>query len=423
MMTDTLVVASFLINHIRGDAIYTDHWPNTYTDMSNVYQSVDDQDFEFEFEKGHLVPSWLNGEYWTVGPGKFEWGPSKYNGWLDGTAISTKVSIKNGEGLRFQRKFQETKTFKANKAAGDIVITEIGTYGEPEGLIDGIRNPIKQMTTRLEYYFTHLTDNTIVKLFDLCGHVVAFSEVPGITLLDRDTLETVANLDLGTSKKIPKELTILTQLAHGYVDQDNNFINAATGLLQKQPAAPPVPVYMLYQLKNVTKYRTPEKFIDDIEFSEFIELPGVETVQYFHQGALTEDYFIMPFNNVEFDSMCLFGKIGGGEPMNDCMRVNTDLVPTFVVFDRRTLKEVSRFTTDYFVSFHMINAFQPENNKQEIIIDSCEFKAGANPFDVFSFDVVNATGQELIDNYNKYTLGMLPKRMSLDLSTGGEFVQ
>ena len=138
------------------------------------------------------------------------------------------------------------------------------------------------------------------------------------------------------------------------LDQDNNFLNAATGLLQKQPAAPPVPVYMLYQLKNVTKPRTPEEFINDIEFSEFVELPGVETVQYFHQGALTEDYFIMPFNNVEFDSMCLFGKIGGGEPMNDCMRVNTDLVPTFVVFDRKTMKEVSRFTTDYFVSFHML---------------------------------------------------------------------
>merc|ERR1711981_326844 len=87
------------------------------------------------------------------------------------------------------------------------------------------------------------------------------------------------------------------------------------------------------------------------------------------------------------------------------------------------MKEVSRFTTDYFVSFHMINAFQPENDKQSIIIDSCEFKVGANPFDVFSFDVVNATGQELIDNYNQFMLSMLPKRMVLDLATGGEFVQ
>ena len=167
-------------------------------------------------------------------------------------------------------------------------------------------------------------------------------------VLDRETLETVANLDLGDSLKLPENLQILTQLAHGYVDQDNNFLNAATGLLTEDPSQPPVPVYMLYQLKDVSKIRTPYEFINDIEFSELVRIPGVDTVQYFHMGALTEDYFVMPFNNVEFDSMCLFGKIGGGEPMNDCMRINTDLVPTFVVFNRRTMEEVARFTTGRF---------------------------------------------------------------------------
>ena len=58
----------------------------------------------------------------------------------------------------------------------------------------------------------------------------------------------------------------------------------------------------------------------------------------------------------------------------------------------------------------------------KIIIDSSEIKEGANPFDVFDFKVVNATGQELVDNYNEFLLSMLPKRLVLDLKTGGEFV-
>ena len=180
-------------------------------------------------------------------------------------------------------------------------------------------------------------------------------------VLDRETLETVANLDLGDSPKLPENLQILTQLAHGYVDQDNNFLNAATGLLTEDPSQPPVPVYMLYQLKDVSKIRSPHEFINDIEFSELVRIPGVDTVQYFHMGALTEDYFVMPFNNVEFDSMCLFGKIGGGEPMNDCMRINTDLVPTFVVFNRRTMEEVARFTTWRFCNkYRKIPCFSPK---------------------------------------------------------------
>ena len=106
-----------------------------YTAVYNIYGTVPAvKDHKLTLEPGHKVPSWLNGEYYINGAGQFEWGDEEYMGWMDGAGTISRLTINNGEELSFDRKYIECNAYKQNSEAGEIVITEPSTYGEPKDL-------------------------------------------------------------------------------------------------------------------------------------------------------------------------------------------------------------------------------------------------------------------------------------------------
>jgi len=411
-----------LMKGYKSTAVNYDTWPNNYTSMANIFTSVEEvEDLVLNFNTDHQVPSWVNGDYYIVAPGKFEWGPTTYRGFLDASGVASKLSVRDGTGLTFNRKFVESATYKTNKAAGDIVVSEMMTYADNG--IEGREN-MKTKLKRMDYYNEHYTDNTLVNTFDLYEKLFVFGEIPKINILDKVSLETIMSFDINEAPDRPKEIQVLTQTAHGFYDYETNEFYNQAACLYFLPTGIPVPSYVLYKMKNINQDLTREEILNSIEFGEVIflneknEKTGgiVPYMQYFHQAAMTKDYFIMPYSNMEITPVtCTMTQIMNAEAMGDCMGLNeNDLDGIFVVYEKASMKELRRFKLNWFVALHLINSFQEGGDK--IVMDFMVMNPGSSPFDVFLLETVNATGQQYIDNYNNNLFGTTPARIVLDLN-------
>ena len=82
-----------LVKSVFG-AVNYDSWPNTYKSMANMFQTVPEVDpMSLKFENsGKNVPGWISGEFFIIGPGRFEWGDTKYKGFLDANAMAQRRS-------------------------------------------------------------------------------------------------------------------------------------------------------------------------------------------------------------------------------------------------------------------------------------------------------------------------------------------
>jgi len=420
-------------------AVNYDTWPNAYTSMANMFQTVPELDpINLKFEKeGKNVPEWVSGDFFIVGPGRFEWGAAKYKGFLDANAMAHKISISNGgESTSYNRKFIKSKTWEQNSKYNDIVVSEFATYGEPSDLIPHPRRHIESMLERMLYFLGHVSDNTIVKINQLYGQMMAFGESPGINILNRTSLETIAHIDINDAKPSKDRALFLTQTAHGHYDVDtNSFLNAATVLDFSHGI--PRPAYRLVRFNDINEtldyndlINNPEVILNKIEFGEPVFATEynqkfdehLQYMQYFHTIVVSDDFFIIPLTNVGVESVtCTVEQVANAKPLGDCYKVLEEFDAVLIVFDKRSLKEVARFKTDYLVAFHSVNAYQvkqkSENTENSVIhIDCVSFQEGGSPFNIFPLEVMNATGTDLVEKYNKYMMGAVPTRLILDMN-------
>merc|ERR1712166_1022053 len=258
----------------------------------------------------------------------------------------------------------------------------------------------------------HVSDNTIVKINELYGQMIAFGESPSINILHRDPLETVAHLDI--NRAMPEGVLLLTQTAHGYFDKDTNtFLNPATVLDLSSPSGIPKPAYIVLKFNNADQVfsleqlaENPDIILDQIEFSDLIHAnehsqitdDKFQYAQYFHTVLVTQDYLTIPLTNVALEPIsCAVTSVGTAHPMGDCYGLDKDLEGILIVLDKRSLQEVGRFRMDYLVAFHEINVFQLESDKDIIVVDCMNAAEGGNPFSIFPLEVIKATRELMMD--------------------------
>lgn len=393
-----------LISSISAE-IYYDLFPNNYTSYRNLITTVEDTTQTLTFEPGSRIPSWLNGEVFHAGPGRFEFGDQTYKNMIDGSSSVQKFKLIGAENkVIYDRKFMNSQTYQDNLAANKIVYTEVGTYGEPDWLLDGLKpwNKKEIAQRRLDYFAVNQTDNTDVKMHLIGGNLWSYSETPWINVIDTDSLEIVKRLDIRTvAPANPNNLTIITQTAHGFIDENLDFYNSVTGF-EFSPANGVIlkPVHYVYKLP---KANAPEADVDTvfdtIEWSEKIEIPARPgKAGYYHDCVHTEHYFIMPFQSIEVSLLKSPINIARGKPISDVMDVNPERDAFFVVVDKQTLTEVARFTLPYFVSGHTINAYETDDGK---IVYDC-FRTFKNFFNLAVIEFSNVTGPALMENTLEY---------------------
>ena len=422
-------------------AVTTDTWPNEYTSMANIFQTVPEiEDLGLKFEHPGKVPDYVSGDFFILGPGRFEWGDSKYRGFLDANAITSKITIRNGGDestnsvLKFDRKFIKSKTWEWNSEYNDIVISEFATYGEPKDLVPHPKKPLESMITRMQYFSGHISDNTIVKITEIFGQMIAFGEASSINVLDRDTLDTVAHVEIADAKAWPEGAMMLTQTAHGYFDKETDTVLSGSTILDMSgPGGIPVPAYAVLKYTRASEKieleeirRNPQVIADRVEVSdliyahEFNEEHGnhVQYNQYFHTSLVTEDFFILMLTNAALmPTTCAMTNTMQAKSIQDCYTVNPELDGIMIVLNKRTLKEVGRFRIDYLIAFHEINVFQTESDKNVIHLDVMNMGENANPFSIFPLDVINATSTDYQEKYYATMPGTTPAKLVLDLNS------
>ena len=73
----------------------------------------------------------LPGKPHSKRPGLFQIGPDRYKNLLDGMAVVHKYTIRDGS-VTYQNRIIESETYKRNKSADRIVVSEFGTVGMPD---------------------------------------------------------------------------------------------------------------------------------------------------------------------------------------------------------------------------------------------------------------------------------------------------
>jgi len=77
------------------------------------------------------LPDWLKGTLYRNGPGRYRFGHDEGVHLFDGMAVLHQYIIKEGQ-VSYRNKLLDSDTYKRNKAANRIVVTEFGVVGHPD---------------------------------------------------------------------------------------------------------------------------------------------------------------------------------------------------------------------------------------------------------------------------------------------------
>lgn len=161
---------------------------------AEIYQSTEEHPEPIDTDIKGKVPPWLKGQLIRVGPGKFEWGNTKYNHWFDGDAILNRFSIANGK-VEFSSRFLRSKAYLASEKNNRIMFAQYGTNAPPD--------PCKNIFSRFFSYFSmpEIADNCNVNIVKIKGEDYTSTESPKVWKFDKETLETLDQVDFGEKLK------------------------------------------------------------------------------------------------------------------------------------------------------------------------------------------------------------------------------
>ena len=101
-------------------------------DVGRAYQSMTEIPQPIELtEITGKIPQWLEGSIYRNGPGRYEYGNDTFKHLFDPSAMIQKLKFDNGR-VFYQRRLISSTHTKRNLEEGRIVLTEMGTWTEPE---------------------------------------------------------------------------------------------------------------------------------------------------------------------------------------------------------------------------------------------------------------------------------------------------
>ncbi|RXN32028.1 beta,beta-carotene 9, 10 -oxygenase-like protein [Labeo rohita] len=129
------------------------------------------------------IPSWITGSFFRNGPGKFEFGESKFNHWFDGMALMHRFHIEDGQ-VTYSSRFLQSDSYVQNAEKNRIVVSEFGTLATPD--------PCKNIFSRFfsRFQIPKATDNAGVSFVKYKGDFYVSTETNFMRRIDPVSLET-----------------------------------------------------------------------------------------------------------------------------------------------------------------------------------------------------------------------------------------
>ncbi|XP_013181454.1 PREDICTED: carotenoid isomerooxygenase-like [Papilio xuthus] len=297
---------------------------------------------------GH-IPPWLQGTLLRNGPGTLKVGSMSFDHVFDGSALLHSFKISEGTAT-YQCRFVRTDTYKRNKAANRIVVTEFATESVPD--------PCHTIFDRFTAFFKpleKLSDNTVVSVYPIGDEIYTFTESPIIHRIDPKTLKTLERKDL------IKDFAIVNHSAHPHILPNGDVIN----------------IGLSYTSRGMRHVVIHFPFTEKGDMFERAHIVGGMKPRwqmhpsYMHSFGITENYFVLIEQPMTISLRTVLWNVFLDKPFASALQWYPKLETNIVLISRKTGEEVRRYRTETLFYFHVINAFE---DGQNVVLDFCTYK-------------------------------------------------
>ncbi|XP_023942484.2 carotenoid isomerooxygenase [Bicyclus anynana] len=332
------------------------------------------------------IPTWLKGTLLRNGPGSLNVGSMRFKHLFDSAALLHRFNIQDGR-VTYQCRFLRSNTFKKNRAARRIVVTEFGTQAVPD--------PCHTIFDRVAALFKpgdSMSDNAMISLYPFGDQMYAFTEGPVIHRIDDVTLETVERKDMTEC------IALVNHTSHPHVMPNGDVYNVGMSIVKGS-------------LRHVVvKFPHTEKgdMFKEAHIVGSMKPRWMTHPAYMHTFGVTKNYFVIIEQPL---SVSLYGVVRNqlsNQPLAASLKWYPDHKTHVVLISRRTGKEVKRYETDTLFFLHIINCFEQERS---LVVDMCVYK------DAKVLDAMYIQAIESMQNNADYAewFRSRPKRLEINL--------
>ncbi|MEC8677802.1 MAG: carotenoid oxygenase family protein [Candidatus Margulisiibacteriota bacterium] len=279
------------------------------------------------------IPSWLTGNLYRIGPGKFNFKQQSVNHWFDGMGLLHHFNIEKGS-IHYQSKFIESSAYKNAEKSQKLCFREFAT--------DPCATFFKRFFTRFNQNFT---SNTMVNIAKLGNEMVSLTETPQPIVFDKSSLETIKPYSFSD------EFHYNLHTAHPHKNSDDkSMINLGIRMGRKT-------CYEFFKVQNNKR--------------QLISSLKVNKPSYQHSFGMTKNYLIIIDTPFKVSPLSIrFGT----KPYIKNFKWHENKPTKFHIFNLKTGEKKCTIETPGFFMFHQVNAYEQNHN---IIFDTVAFKDAA----------------------------------------------
>uniref|UniRef100_A0A8C5SWH6 Carotenoid-cleaving dioxygenase, mitochondrial n=1 Tax=Laticauda laticaudata TaxID=8630 RepID=A0A8C5SWH6_LATLA len=342
------------------------------------------------------IPKWLKGKLLRNGPGKFEFGPDKYNHWFDGMALMHKFEIEDGV-VKYSSKFLRSDCYLTNRKNNRIMISEFGTLAIP----DPCKNIFERFMSKFD--LPKETDNCVVNFAVIKGDYFVSTETSQMHKVDLDTLESKEKVNW------KEYVAVNGATAHPHYDPDGTVYNMGNSYGTHGSN------YNIIRVPPQTSQLS-DSSLQGAEVLCTIQPENRMKPAYYHSFGMSENYVIFIEQPVQIKLWEVITANFSGKCFLDALSWEPQLNTRFYVVNKHTGQTLPvQYHSKAFCYFHQINAFEDQGC---IVLDLCCFDDG-KVFDIVRLQNLHKAGEALDQTYN-----MLPKpfprRFVLPITVGSK---
>lgn len=288
------------------------------------------------------IPRWLHGSLLRNGPGSLKVGAMRFNHLFDSAALLHRFGIADGR-VTYQCRFVQTDTYRRNRAAQRIVVSEFGTAAVPD--------PCHTIFQRVAAVFSTAdwSDNTMISVYPMGDEYFAFTEYPIIHSIDAETLATRRKLN------VMDYTGILSHTSHPHVLADGTAYNLGMTVGTTGPQ------YNVICFPAAAPHSTdPDAMFRRARVVATVPCRWKLHPGYMHTFGLTARFFVIVEQPLSVSVAEMARSQIRSRPMVGAFRWFGDQPTCVHVVSRRSGRVVRTFEADAFFYLHVINAYDVE---------------------------------------------------------------
>lgn len=325
------------------------------------------------------IPKWLSGNFLRVGPGKFDLGNFTLNHYLDGFAMLSTYTIKDGK-VQFHSKYLKSDAYKKATMAKRPIFTEFGTRSYPD--------PCKNIFSRMMSQFDPkgITDNGNIGVIVIEDEVYVGTDTCFLRKVDPTTLETQDKVDLN------KLVSVNLASCHPLMDSKGITYNLGSSFMSG-------PKYHIIRLPT-TKDNNSNGVDPWLSARSIMTIPSSwrANFSYTHSFGMTDNYIILLEQPFQINTLKMATSQVKGKALHECMEWHPQEKVKFHVIRKSTgeLLKTSYVSHEPFMLFHHANAYEEDD---QLIVDLINYDSP----DIFDKLYLNKV------RMNEYQSGDSPK--------------